>query len=108
MKCRVVFSVVSLLGLSLVLASCGGGSSPATTAIAYVANSQSHSLSVINVPADKTVASIEIGNSSLNSSTTTASYPSGVAVTPDGSRTYVTDAVTPLHRSGWSTRGQTP
>ena len=93
MKCRVVFSVVSLLGLSLILASCGGGSSPATTAIAYVANSQSHSLSVINVPADKTVASIEIGNSSFNSSTT-ASYPSGVAVTPDGSRTYVTDAVT--------------
>src|ERR1039458_1147882 len=86
MKCRVVFSVVSLLGLSLILASCGGGSSPATTAIAYVANSQSHSLSVINVPADKTVASIEIGNSSFNSSTT-ASYPSGVAVTPDGSRT---------------------
>lgn len=93
MKSRVVF-VVSLVALSLILASCGGGSSPATTAIAYVAHSQNHNLSVINIPADKTAANIEIGNSSFNSSTTTASYPSGVAVTPDGSRTYVTDAVT--------------
>lgn len=94
MKCRVVFAVVSLLGLSLVLASCGSGSSPATTAVAYVANSQSHSLSVINVPADKTVASIDIGNSPSNSSTTTATYLNSVAVTPDGSRAYVTDSFT--------------
>lgn len=65
MKCRVAFSVVSLVALSLILASCGGGSPPATTEIAYVAHSQSHSPSVINIPADKTVASIEIGNSSV-------------------------------------------
>lgn len=94
MKCRVVFSVVSPVALSLILTSCGGGSSPATTAIAYVAHSQSHSLSVINLPANKTVASIEIGDSSYGSSTTTPSYPTGVAVTPDGTRAYVTDAVT--------------
>jgi len=94
MKCRVVFSVVSLVALSLILASCGGGSPPATTAIAYVAHSQSHSLSVINIPGDKTVASIEIGNSSVGSLTLTPSYPTGVAVTPDGSLAYVTDAVT--------------
>jgi YVTN family beta-propeller protein len=94
MKCRVVFNVVSLLGLSLILVSCGGGNSPATAAIIYVAQSQSHSLAVINVPADKTVASIQIGNSSVGSSTTTPSYPTGVAVTPDGSRAYVTDAST--------------
>ena len=94
MKCRVVFSVVSLLGLSLILASCGGGSSPATTAIVYVAHSQSHSLSVIHVPADKTVASIEIGNSSVGTLTLTPSYPTGVALTPDGSLAYVTDGVT--------------
>jgi YVTN family beta-propeller protein len=94
MKCRVVFNVVSLLGLSLILVSCGGGNSPATAAIIYVAQSQSHSLAVINVPADKTVASIQIGNSSVGYSTTTPSYPTGVAVTPDGSRAYVTDAST--------------
>jgi YVTN family beta-propeller protein len=93
MKRHIVVSVVSLIGLSLILASCGGGSSPATTAIVYVAHSQSNNLSVIDVPADKTVANIKIGNSTFNSLTTTASYPSGVAVTPDGSRTYVTDAV---------------
>jgi YVTN family beta-propeller protein len=92
MKCRVVFNVVSLLGLSLILVSCGGGRSPATPAIIYVAQAQSHSLAVINVPADKTVASIQIGNSSFGSPTTTPSYPTGVAVTPDGSRAYVTDA----------------
>jgi hypothetical protein len=51
MKCRVVFSVVSLLGFSLTLTSCSG-SSPATTAVAYVAHSASHSLSVMNIPAD--------------------------------------------------------
>src|ERR1035441_7255925 len=94
MKCRVIFNVVSLLGLSLILASCGGGSSPASVAIAYVAHSQTHSLSVINIPTDKTVSSIEIGNSSVGSLTTTPSYPTGVAVTPDRSRAYVTDAST--------------
>ena len=93
MKCRVALSVVSLLGLSLILTSCGG-SSPATTAIIYVAQSQSHSLSVINIPADNTLASIEIGNSSVGSLNLTPSYPTGVAVTPDGSLAYVTDAST--------------
>lgn len=98
MKCPVVCSVVSLLGLSLILASCGGGNSPApaptTNAIAYVAHAQSHSLSVIDIPADKTVSSIEIGTSSVGSATITPSYPTGVAVTPDGGRAYVTDAST--------------
>jgi len=94
MKYRVVFSVVSLVGSSVILASCGGVSSPATTAIAYVAHSQSHSLSVINIPAHKTVSSIEIGTSSFTSLTTTASYPHAVVVTPNGSRAYVTDAST--------------
>jgi YVTN family beta-propeller protein len=94
MKCRMVFSVVSLVAVILILASCGGGSSPATTAIAYVAHSQSHSLSVIKIPADKTVASIEIGNSSVGDLNLTPSYPAGVAVTPNGSLAYVTDAVT--------------
>ena len=94
MKCHVVSAVVSLLGLSLISASCGGGSSPATTAIIYVAHSQSHSLSVINVPADKTMASIEIGNSSVGSLNLTPSYPTAVAITPDRSFAYVTDAST--------------
>lgn len=93
MKSRVTFVVVCLLGLSLLFASCGG-SSPVSPATAYVAHSQSHSLSVVSIPANKTVSNIEIGNSSYFSATTTASYPTGVAVTPDGSRAYVTDAVT--------------
>lgn len=92
MKSLITFGVVCLLGLSLLLASCGG-SSPVSTATAYVAHSQSHSLSVVNIPANKTVSNIEIGNSSYFSATTTASYPTGVAVTPDGSRGYVTDGV---------------
>jgi len=92
MKCRVVFSVVSVLGFSLTLTSCSG-SSPATTAVAYVAHSASHSLSVMNIPADKTVRSIEIGNSSVGTLTLTPSYPTGVAITPDGTLAYVTDAV---------------
>jgi YVTN family beta-propeller protein len=51
-------------------------------------------MSVVNIPANKTVSRIEIGNSSSGSLTTTPSYPTGVAVTPDGSRAYVTDAST--------------
>ena len=94
MKSLVVFRVVSLLGLSLMLLACGGGSSPAPTAIAYVAHSQSHSLTVINIPADKTVSRIEIGNASFSDLTHTASYPQRVAFTPDGSRAYVTDGST--------------
>ncbi|HXX21936.1 MAG TPA: SMP-30/gluconolactonase/LRE family protein, partial [Terriglobia bacterium] len=84
---------VSLLGLSLILASCGGGSSPAPVAFAYVAHPQSWSLSVISIPADKTVSNVEIGTSSSSSLTTTASDPTGVAVTPDRHRIYVTDAI---------------
>lgn len=48
-------------------------------------------MSVINIPANKTVSTIEVGNSSYGSLTTTPSYPDRVAVTPDGSRAYVTD-----------------
>jgi YVTN family beta-propeller protein len=94
MKSLAVFSGVSLLGLSLVLLACSGGSTPAPVAIAYVAHAQSHSLSVINIPADKTVSRIEIGNSSSSSLAQAASYPQRVAVTPDGSRVYVTDGST--------------
>jgi len=94
MKSFAVLGTVSLLGLSLVLLACGGGSSPAPTAIAYVAHSQSHSLTVINIPADKTVSRIEIGNASFSDLTHAASYPQRVAFTPDGSRAYVTDGST--------------
>jgi YVTN family beta-propeller protein len=94
MKSLVVFGGVSLFGLSLMLLACGGGSSPAPTAIAYVAHSQNHSVTVVNIPADKTVARIEIGDSSVTSLTQTASYPQRVAFTPDGSRAYVTDGST--------------
>ena len=93
MKSLAVFSGVSPLGLSLVLLACGG-STPAPVAIAYVAHSQSHSLTTINIPANKTIAKIEIGNSSSSSLTQVASYPQRVAVTPDGSRVYVTDGST--------------
>ncbi len=90
MKSRVDCGVVFLVGFSLMLTACGGGS-PAPVAIAYVSHSQSHSMSVINIPADKAVATVEIGTSSYGSPTTTPSYPDGVAVAPDGSRAYVTD-----------------
>jgi hypothetical protein len=69
MRSLVVFGVMSLLGLSLTLLACSGGSSPAPSAIAYVTHPQSHSLTVVNIPADKTVARIEIGNSSSTSVT---------------------------------------
>lgn len=51
-------------------------------------------MSVINIPANKTVSTIQIGNSSSGSLTTTPSYPQDVAVAPDGSRAYVTDGST--------------
>jgi YVTN family beta-propeller protein len=57
-------------------------------------NPQSHSISVVNIPADKVVSKVQIGNSSSGSLTQTASYPQRVAVTPDGSRAYVTDGST--------------
>jgi YVTN family beta-propeller protein len=85
---------VSLVGLGLILDSCGNAPSLGPASIIYAAHSQSHSLSVINLPTGKTVASIEIGNSSVGYGTVTPSYPTGVAVTPDGSRAYVTDAFT--------------
>lgn len=95
MKCHIVLGVVSLFGLSLILLACGSGASiPAPVAIAYVAHPGSHSMSVVNIPTNKTVSTIEIGNSSSDSLTTTASYPTDVAVTPDGSRAYVTDGNT--------------
>jgi len=50
-------------------------------------------MSVINIPADETVSSIEIGTSSATSATTQPSYPQNVAVSPDGTRAYVTDGV---------------
>jgi YVTN family beta-propeller protein len=40
------------------------------------------------------VSNIKIGTSSSTSSNSSASYPTGVAVTPDGSRAYVTDGDT--------------
>jgi YVTN family beta-propeller protein len=96
MKCHIILGVVSLFGLSLISLGCGtgGASIPPPVDIAYVANAQDHSMSVVNIPADKITSTIEIGNSSSTSFTTTASYPFDVAVTPDGSRAYVTDAST--------------
>jgi YVTN family beta-propeller protein len=64
---------------------------PKTTAVAYVAHSQSHSMSIINIPTDQTVSTIEIGDSSVGTPTVKPTYPQNVAVSPDGSRAYVTD-----------------
>jgi YVTN family beta-propeller protein len=86
--------VVCLLTSSLVLVGCGGGRTPAPVAIGYVAHPQSHSMSVINIPADKLISTVQIGDSSFGSLTQTASYPQRVAVRADGSRAYVTDAST--------------
>lgn len=93
MKCN-ASGVVCLLVSSLVLVGCGAGSTPPPVAIAYVAHSQSHSISVVNIPTDKVVSKVQIGDSSSGSLTQTASYPQRVAVTPDGNRAYVTDGST--------------
>jgi len=51
-------------------------------------------MSVLNIPADETVSTIEIGTSSVGTATVQPTYPQNVAVSPDGSRAYVTDANT--------------
>ena len=95
MKCHVVLGVICLFVLSLILLACGSSANiPAPVALAYVAHPGSHSMSVVNIPANKTVSTIQIGNSSSGSLTTTPSYPQEVALTPDGSRAYVTDGST--------------
>lgn len=91
------------LGLSafvaLMLVACRGvgpsTTGPGTvTAFAYVAHSQSHSMSTIEIPADRTVSTVQIGNSSVGTATVQPSYPQDVVVSPDGTRAYVTDGVT--------------
>ena len=91
---RSAFGEVCLLVSISALVGCGGGSTPPPVAIGYVAHPQSHSMSVINIPADKLISTVQIGNSSSGSLTQTPSYPQRVAVTGDGSRAYVTDAST--------------
>jgi YVTN family beta-propeller protein len=51
-------------------------------------------MSVINIPADETVSTSEIGDSSVATATLKASYPQNVAVSSDGGRAYVTDGNT--------------
>jgi YVTN family beta-propeller protein len=91
MKCRSVFCIACLLCFSFMLSACGGTGTPTQPAIAYVAHSHTHSMSVIKIPADETVSTIEIGTTSVGSATQIPTYPQNVAVTPDGSRAYVTD-----------------
>jgi len=94
MKYHFVLCSMCVLCLSLMLSACGGGAPMAkTVAVAYVAHSQSHSMSIINIPADQTVSTIEIGDSSVTTGTATQSSPQNVAVSPDGSRAYVTDGI---------------
>jgi YVTN family beta-propeller protein len=100
MKLRAVAYLVLLnLFCGSMLTSCGGASGAATAAsasatvagsevFAFVANSQNASLSVINTATNKLTASISLGEVYGSA----ASYPSSVAVTPDGTRAYVADA----------------
>jgi YVTN family beta-propeller protein len=95
MKRHSVSCSLCVLCLSFMLSACSRGTpTPKTVAVAYVAHSQSHSISIINIPADDTVSTIEIGDASATTGTLTASYPQNVAVSPDGSRAYVTDGST--------------
>lgn len=80
-----------LLCFAFMLSACGGTGTSTQPAIAYVAHSQSHSMSVIKIPADETVSTIEIGTTSFGTATQIPTFPQNVAVTPDGSRAYVTD-----------------
>jgi len=93
---RFFFATTSLLAITAVLVACGGGSQklPPASALAYVAHPQSHSVSVINIPANQTINTIQVGNTSTG---LTASYPQTVAVTPDRTRAYVPDG----HASVW-------
>jgi YVTN family beta-propeller protein len=95
MLSRFVPSFLCFLCLSVMLSACGSPTAK-TVAVAYVAHSQSHSMSVINIPADETVSTIEIGDSSIGSPTVTPSYPQNVAISPDGNRAYVTDGESSL------------
>lgn len=95
MKYHFVSCSICVLCLCFMLSACSSGTpAPKTIAVAYVAHSQSHSISVINIPADVTVSTIEIGDSSSGSAGVTPSNPQNVAVSPDGSRAYVTDGET--------------
>jgi YVTN family beta-propeller protein len=91
MNCRSVSCAMCLLCFGFMLSACSGTGTPTQPAIAYVANSQSHKMSVIKIPADETVFTIEIGTTSFGTATQIPTYPQNVAVTPDGSRAYVTD-----------------
>jgi YVTN family beta-propeller protein len=95
MKHHLVSCSTCVLCLSFMLSACSGGTPTAkTVAVAYVAHSQSHSMSIINIPADETISTIEIGDSSVTTGTAKQSSPQNVAVSPDGSRAYVTDGIT--------------
>src|SRR5579862_6850815 len=97
-------SAIAILVVSIFVAlmsvACGGGG-PSTAvqnptipqAYAYVAHPQSHSLSTIAIPADKTVSTVQIGTSSVGTATVQASTPQEVVVSPDGTRAYVSDGV---------------
>jgi YVTN family beta-propeller protein len=94
MKYHFVSCSMCALCLGLMLSACGGGTPMADTdAVAYVAHPSSHSMSVINIPADETVSTIEIGDSSVTTGTAKQSSPQNVAVSADGSRAYVTDGI---------------
>ena len=87
------FVALMPVGCSGVGPSTTGPSTAPATAYAYVAHPQSHSLSSIEIPADRTVSTVEIGNSSVGSATVRPSWPQDVVVTPDGKRAYVSDGV---------------
>jgi YVTN family beta-propeller protein len=94
MKHHLVSCSTCVLCLSFMLSACSGGTPTAkTVAVAYVAHPSTHSMSVINIPADQTVSTIEIGDSSVTTGTAKQSSPQNVAVSPDGSRAYVTDGI---------------
>jgi len=94
MKSHSLSCSMCVLCLSFMLSGCSSGvPTPKTIAVAYVAHPSSHSMSLINIPADETVSTIEIGDSSVTTATAKQSSPQNVAVSPDGSRAYVTDGV---------------
>jgi YVTN family beta-propeller protein len=94
MKYHFVSCSTCVLCSSFMLSACSGGTPTAkTVAVAYVAHPSSHSISVINIPADQTVSTIEIGDSSVTTGTAKQSSPQNVAVSPDGSRAYVIDGI---------------
>jgi YVTN family beta-propeller protein len=86
MKRPVVFAVVSLLGLSLMFAACGGGGGTSTAPVSYptgVAVTPGRR-SVYVTDGNTSVWVVDTGSNSVIAKIAAGSEPEAIAITPDG------------------------